>query len=164
MQVYLTTKYFLDVCMGSLTSCIEHSEGDIFDENTFTFFAGEDFLKFADEKTADESLLIKTANSDDIRDHSYMTSSLPNLRGHPPLLSSSLPVNTRTEGIRSKVVCRRCKYKTPSCAICLSDFELGQKLVIMACGHVYHRVCIKEWFNLNYNCPTCRSNVLGKQD
>lgn len=39
------------------------------------------------------------------------------------------------------------------CAICRDD--LTAPLEILPCAHIYHRVCIQEWFNHRLICPYC---------
>lgn len=46
------------------------------------------------------------------------------------------------------------------CAICLDNFKVGTKVVRMkACGHMYHKECILEWFRKKYSCPTCNTDL-----
>lgn len=43
-----------------------------------------------------------------------------------------------------------------SCAICLVDYEQGDRVVTSNCQHVFHRDCMAEWVLLNMDCPCCR--------
>lgn len=44
------------------------------------------------------------------------------------------------------------------CSICLERLE--QNLVqLRECPHVFHKVCIDEWFKQRTNCPLCRVEV-----
>nr|XP_011470485.1 PREDICTED: RING-H2 finger protein ATL64-like [Fragaria vesca subsp. vesca] len=47
---------------------------------------------------------------------------------------------------------------TPTCAICLEDFEEGpgRKLVKLPCAHHYHSDCIVKSLKINQTCPLCR--------
>lgn len=47
------------------------------------------------------------------------------------------------------------------CAICLSDFEAGDKITSLPCGHFFHLTgCVKEWLkNHARTCPTCRADI-----
>ena len=52
--------------------------------------------------------------------------------------------------------------KTPqtTCAICLDDFDDrgcdGRGVLIVSCGHQFHRSCIGQWFTERSTCPTCK--------
>lgn len=61
--------------------------------------------------------------------------------GTEPVLGSSLAENT-------------------GCAICqdtIISTDSARRLV--ACGHVYHRGCIDEWFRRSVYCPSCRHDI-----
>jgi len=50
-----------------------------------------------------------------------------------------------------------------SCAVCLSDLQLGEMLRPLPCGHVFHQACIDKWLQRNGVCPLCmRSVAQGK--
>ena len=45
------------------------------------------------------------------------------------------------------------------CAICLENFELGQRVSCsqtMACEHIYHEQCLSTWLMKDDFCPCCR--------
>ena len=49
------------------------------------------------------------------------------------------------------------------CAICLEQFEVGQKLScsqMRICNHVYHEQCLYTWLMKNDCCPCCRVNFI----
>lgn len=55
-------------------------------------------------------------------------------------------------------------FKGESCAICLGDYEKGERIGILSCSHHYHSNCIYTWFNQQKTCPTCRAqNVIVAQ-
>ncbi len=43
-----------------------------------------------------------------------------------------------------------------NCVVCLSNFELNDKLMILPCTHLFHTNCIKNWFKTNNTCPICK--------
>ena len=45
------------------------------------------------------------------------------------------------------------------CNICVSDYIVGEKINKQKCNHIYHSVCIKQWFENEKNCPTCKAVV-----
>ncbi|CAI9109716.1 OLC1v1009589C1 [Oldenlandia corymbosa var. corymbosa] len=42
------------------------------------------------------------------------------------------------------------------CAICLSEFEIGEEAKQMPCKHKYHPGCIEKWLGIQGSCPVCR--------
>lgn len=47
------------------------------------------------------------------------------------------------------------------CAVCLSEFEEGEKVRKLQCNHTFHKDCLDNWLKLCFaTCPLCRSKVL----
>ena len=46
------------------------------------------------------------------------------------------------------------------CQICLGDFMFGDKMVVLSCGHYYHKVCMIRWLDRNPSCPHCRKQFV----
>lgn len=52
----------------------------------------------------------------------------------------------------------------PSCAVCLSDFEVGDTLRKLPCGHRFHMRCIDKWLLRNKVCPLCLQDISADKD
>lgn len=42
------------------------------------------------------------------------------------------------------------------CAICVEDITYSDKVKVISCGHMFHKVCILKWMIENPICPFCR--------
>ena len=49
-------------------------------------------------------------------------------------------------------------YYSENCVICQFDFESGERVGVLNCGHTFHPDCIKQWLNQSKTCPLCREN------
>lgn len=45
------------------------------------------------------------------------------------------------------------------CIICMSSFQINEKVKIMPCTHFFHTDCIRQWFRENDSCPICKNVV-----
>ncbi len=56
------------------------------------------------------------------------------------------------------------QYDQDSCVICLSEFENGDNVTTLPCGHDYHTECIKPWLlKRSSKCPICKASFLPKK-
>lgn len=46
-------------------------------------------------------------------------------------------------------------FETNECIICLENIMKGEEVTIIECGHLYHKVCLLEWFEKKKICPKC---------
>nr|XP_016515871.1 PREDICTED: RING-H2 finger protein ATL46-like [Nicotiana tabacum] len=65
----------------------------------------------------------------------------------------------------SKFVYNRRAKEPLDCAICLLEFEHGDKgRKIKSCSHIFHENCLDKWLmhgkGQNSNCPVCRSVII----
>ncbi len=56
------------------------------------------------------------------------------------------------------------KNEDPSCCICLCEYEEGEVLTQLGCGHVYHKDCLHSWCENHTRCPLCNLNLEGEQE
>jgi hypothetical protein len=49
------------------------------------------------------------------------------------------------------------KMKTCACPICLD--EMKAIVVVLQCGHIFHKECQSEWARLNSACAVCRTTT-----
>lgn len=45
------------------------------------------------------------------------------------------------------------------CIICLTEYEDGDKIRLLACNHSFHVPCIDQWLQLNRVCPLCKRDI-----
>lgn len=47
-----------------------------------------------------------------------------------------------------------------TCSICISDFEVGELIKPLPCGHKFHQGCIDKWLRRSGVCPLCMREVM----
>ncbi|ESN92219.1 hypothetical protein HELRODRAFT_89788 [Helobdella robusta] len=52
-------------------------------------------------------------------------------------------------------------YEPGGCVICISEFDEETIVYELNCRHSFHIPCIRNWFNVQNNCPCCRNKVSG---
>jgi len=66
----------------------------------------------------------------------------------------ALPTLTFSEDLFSE--------KNMSCAVCLCEFEEGEQLRRLPCGHHFHKRCVDQWLRRSKKCPLCMGPIDGK--
>ena len=51
----------------------------------------------------------------------------------------------------------------PVCSICLCDYEDGDEMAMVKCGHTYHFHCIHAWAESHHRCPLCNYDMRGAE-
>ena len=52
--------------------------------------------------------------------------------------------------------------RSPDCVVCMAPVELPAApgtYMVTPCGHIFHADCLRQWFNVKMQCPTCRAAV-----
>jgi hypothetical protein len=44
------------------------------------------------------------------------------------------------------------------CGICTDEYESGDDIRMLGCGHYFHQACVDEWFKNSNICPQCRKD------
>ncbi|GMH21882.1 hypothetical protein Nepgr_023725 [Nepenthes gracilis] len=59
-------------------------------------------------------------------------------------------------------VCRfaECKTTIDRCVVCQVEYEEGETVVALQCGHPFHAGCIDKWLQIKKVCPICYTEVL----
>ncbi|KAG1680349.1 hypothetical protein FOA52_015439 [Chlamydomonas sp. UWO 241] len=52
------------------------------------------------------------------------------------------------------------KNDAPQCSVCICDYEDGELLMQLPCGHVFHQPCITTWMRAHNTCPNCRMSLV----
>ncbi|XP_063791631.1 uncharacterized protein LOC134947491 [Pseudophryne corroboree] len=52
---------------------------------------------------------------------------------------------------------------TQSCAICLMQYQDGERVSTLPCSHKYHPSCISQWCATHSSCPLCRRECIPGQ-
>lgn len=47
------------------------------------------------------------------------------------------------------------------CLICMNNYNNNPLIVILPCNHIYHAICIYEWFERKPVCPLCNEDLKG---
>lgn len=45
------------------------------------------------------------------------------------------------------------------CMICLDQFNENEEIILLECGHPFHKSCLDPWLKLHSECPNCRHKL-----
>ncbi|CAF4775603.1 unnamed protein product, partial [Rotaria sp. Silwood2] len=51
------------------------------------------------------------------------------------------------------------QFNQTECAICRTNFEAGESLKKLHCGHLFHPECVANWLQITRICPICRQRM-----
>ena len=46
-------------------------------------------------------------------------------------------------------------FSNNECIICLDNMSINEKIIMIDCGHKYHKTCLLDWFQKKKICPVC---------
>ena len=71
--------------------------------------------------------------------------------------------NNNKSGKKCKRQVSSSAYDIGNCVICLEEFNNGDKLTVLPCGHEFHKQCIRPWLLTRSTlCPICKMSVVKK--
>ena len=50
------------------------------------------------------------------------------------------------------------------CLVCQHEYQRGDRLRRLPCGHIFHAECVDEWLKTNDECLYCRKSIVEKQN
>ncbi|XP_007017183.2 PREDICTED: probable E3 ubiquitin-protein ligase RHG1A [Theobroma cacao] len=130
---------------------------------------GENF-RFEDVMILDQSVFFGVA---DIHDrHRDMRLDVDNM-SYEELLALEERIGNVSTGLSEETILsrlKRRKYSTAPvtqleaepCCICQEEYNDGQDLGTLECGHDFHADCIKQWLIHKNLCPICKATGLNK--
>ncbi|XP_050366813.1 probable E3 ubiquitin-protein ligase RHG1A isoform X2 [Argentina anserina] len=127
-------------------------------------------LRFEDVMILDQSMLFGVA---DIHDrHRDMRLDVDNM-SYEELLALEERIGNVNTGLSEEIISNRLKHKkyvamesqaeteTEPCCVCQEEYNAGDDLGMLECGHDFHSDCIKQWLTHKNLCPICKTTALA---
>ncbi|XWS25586.1 hypothetical protein CRYUN_Cryun27aG0080800 [Craigia yunnanensis] len=129
-------------------------------------------LRFEDVMILDQSVYLGVA---DIHDrHRDMRLDVDNM-SYEELLALEERIGNVSTGLSEETILNRLKrrkhssapgaqFEAEPCCVCREEYNDGEDLGTLECGHNFHADCIKQWLMLKNLCPICKKMGLTKWD
>ncbi|KAJ9166260.1 hypothetical protein P3X46_021037 [Hevea brasiliensis] len=126
-------------------------------------------LRFEDVMILDQSVFFGVA---DIHDrHRDMRLDVDNM-SYEELLALEERIGNVSTGLSEETILNRLKQRKYSiavrseveaepCCVCQEEYNDGEDVGTLDCGHDFHTDCIKQWLMLKNWCPICKTTGLG---
>ncbi|XVE94933.1 hypothetical protein REPUB_Repub02eG0052600 [Reevesia pubescens] len=127
-------------------------------------------LRFEDVMILDQSVFFGVA---DIHDrHRDMRLDVDNM-SYEELLALEERIGNVSTGLNEETILNRLKRRKYSsapgvqleaepCCVCQEEYNDGEDLGTLECGHDFHADCIKQWLMHKNMCPICKTTGLNK--
>ncbi|KAE8665208.1 RING/U-box superfamily protein, putative isoform 2 [Hibiscus syriacus] len=127
-------------------------------------------LRFEDVMILDQTVLLGVA---DIHDrHRDMRLDVDNM-SYEELLALEERIGNVSTGLSEETILNRLKRRRHSgapgaqleaepCCVCQEEYNDGEDLGTLECGHDFHADCIRQWLMLKNLCPICKTTGLTK--
>ncbi|KAE8658937.1 RING/U-box superfamily protein, putative isoform 2 [Hibiscus syriacus] len=127
-------------------------------------------LRFEDVMILDQSVLLGVA---DIHDrHRDMRLDVDNM-SYEELLALEERIGNVSTGLSEETILKRLKQRKNSgasgaqleaepCCVCQEEYNDGEDIGTLECGHDFHADCIKQWLMHKNLCPICKISGLTK--
>ncbi|KAE8714395.1 E3 ubiquitin-protein ligase MBR2 [Hibiscus syriacus] len=127
-------------------------------------------LQFEDVMILDQSVLLGVA---DIHDrHRDMRLDVDNM-SYEELLALEERIGNVSTGLSEETILNRLKRRKNSsasgaqleaepCCVCQEEYNDGEDIGTLECGHDFHADCIKQWLMHKNLCPICKTTGLTK--
>ncbi|KAE8683332.1 RING/U-box superfamily protein, putative isoform 2 [Hibiscus syriacus] len=138
--------------------------------NVLDIMRGGENLRFEDVMILDQSVLLGVA---DIHDwHRDMRLDVDNM-SYEELLALEERIGNVSTGLSEETILNRLKRRKHSsasgaqleaepCCVCQEEYNDGEDIGTLECGHDFHADCIKQWLMHKNLCPICKTTGLTK--